>query len=117
MVNYNIITNTTIVCRVIKLIPITLMAIVGTIVGLSNGTLTTNFTTVVSDTVGSTSGALFAAVVATVFAYEGWIVATSINAELENPKRNLPIALVIGALIVVVAYVIRFSTFCTFSSS
>ena len=36
----------------------------------------------------------FAAIVATVFAYEGWIVATSINAELKNPKKNLPIALV-----------------------
>lgn len=93
---------------VIKLIPITLMAIVGTIAGFVNGTLTTNFTTVVTDAVGGASGALFAAVVATVFAYEGWIVATSINAELENPKRNLPIALVVGSLIVVAAYVLYY---------
>lgn len=93
---------------VIKLIPITLMAVVGTIVGLSNGTLTGNFTTVVSEAVGGTSGGLFAAIVATVFAYEGWIVATSINAELENPKRNLPIALVIGAFIVVIAYILYY---------
>ncbi len=90
---------------VIKLIPIFLMAVVGTIVGLSNGTLTENFTTVVTETVGGTSGGLFAAVVATVFAYEGWIVATSINAELKNPKKNLPLALVIGSFIVVIAYV------------
>jgi hypothetical protein len=76
---------------VIKLIPITLMAVVGTLVGLFNGTLTTNFTTVVSQAVGGTTGSgLFAAVVATVFAYEGWIVATSINAELKNAKKNLP---------------------------
>lgn len=93
---------------VIKLIPITLMAIVGTIVGFTNGTLTTNFTTVVNEAVGGTSSALFAAVVATVFAYEGWIVATSINAELENPKKNLPLALVIGSLIVVAAYVLYY---------
>jgi APA family basic amino acid/polyamine antiporter len=94
---------------VIKLIPVTLMAIIGTIVGLLNGTLTTNFTTVVSDAVGgTTSGGLFSAIVATVFAYEGWIVATSINAELKNPKKNLPIALVIGSLIVVAAYVFYF---------
>ena len=90
---------------IIKLIPIFLMAIVGTIVGLTNGTLTNNFTTVVSEAVGGTSGGLFAAIVATVFAYEGWIVATSINAELKNPKRNLPLALVIGSFIVVIAYV------------
>lgn len=93
---------------VIKLIPITLMAVVGTIYGLKNGILTENFTTVVAEATGGTSGGLFAAVVATVFAYEGWIVATSINAELKNPKRNLPIALVIGSLIVVTAYVLYY---------
>ncbi len=93
---------------VIKLIPITLMAVVGTIAGTINGTLPANFTTVVSEAVGGTSGGLFAAIVATVFAYEGWIVATSINAELKNPKKNLPIALVIGAFIVVVAYILYY---------
>ncbi len=92
----------------IKLIPIALMAIVGTIVGLFNGTLTHNFTNVVGEAVGGTGGGLFAAIVATVFAYEGWIVATSINAELKDPKKNLPIALVIGAFIVVVAYVLYY---------
>ncbi len=90
---------------VIKLIPIALMAIVGTAVGLLNGTLPQNFNTVVTEAIGGTGGGLFAAVVATVFAYEGWIVATSINAELKNAKKNLPIALVIGSLIVVAAYV------------
>jgi len=93
---------------VIKLIPIVLMAVVGTIVGLANGTLAGNFTTVVTEAVGGTKGGLFAAIVATVFAYEGWIVATAINAELENPKKNLPIALVIGAFIVVVAYILYY---------
>ena len=93
---------------VIKLIPITLMAIVGTIYGLKNGVLTENFTTVVEEATGGKSGGLFAAVVATVFAYEGWIVATSINAELKNPKRNLPIALAIGSIIVVTAYVLYY---------
>ena len=98
---------------VIKLIPITLMAIIGSIVGLFNGTLGENFTTTVPEAVleaagVSGSGGLFAAVVATVFAYEGWIVATSINAELKNPKKNLPIALVIGAGIVVGAYILYY---------
>ncbi len=93
---------------VIKLIPICLMAVIGTIVGLVNGTLTNNFTTVVSEAVGGNSGGLFAAIVATVFAYEGWIVATSINAELKNPKKNLPIALVVGSFIVVIAYVMYY---------
>ena len=90
----------------IKLIPIVLMAVVGTIVGAMNGTLSQNYTTVVTEAVGgSNSSGLFAAIVATVFAYEGWIVATSINAELKDPKKNLPLALVIGSIVVVVAYV------------
>ena len=45
-----------------------------------------------------------ASVVAVAFAYEGWIIATSINAELKDPKRTLPLALVIGAVIVVATY-------------
>jgi len=90
---------------VIKMIPIVLMAVVGTIVGFSNGTLTNNFGNVIEKLSEGTGSGLFAAVVATVFAYEGWIVATSINAELKNAKKNLPIALVFGAIIVVAAYV------------
>ena len=92
---------------VIKLIPICLMAIVGVIVGSVKGTLPENFATVIDTSKGGMAG-LFGGVVATVFAYEGWICATSINAELKNPKKNLPIALVVGAFIVVAAYVLYF---------
>ena len=93
----------------IKLIPLVLLAVVGTIVGTINGTLPQNFTEVVTTTVGGTNqSGLFAAIVATVFAYEGWIVATSINAELKNPKKNLPLALIIGAFIVVAIYVLYY---------
>lgn len=93
---------------VIKLIPLCLMAVVGTIVGISNGTLASNFTTVVEVVEGGNTGALFTAVVASIFAYEGWIIATSINAELKNAKRNLPIALVAGTLIIVAVYIFYF---------
>lgn len=93
---------------VIKLIPIFLMGVVGTAAGMINGTLANNFSTVVTEAVGGSSGGLFAAIVSTAFAYEGWIVATSINAELKNPKRNLPLALVFGSFVVVFAYVMYF---------
>jgi len=92
---------------VIKMIPICLMAVVGVIVGSAKGTLPENFAVVVDSSRGGAVG-LFGGIVATVFAYEGWIVATSINAELKNPKKNLPIALVIGAFVVVAAYVLYF---------
>jgi len=54
---------------VIKLIPICLMAVVGTVVGFTNGTLPQNFAGV-TEAVGGSGGGLFAAIVATVFAYE-----------------------------------------------
>lgn len=94
---------------VIKLIPITLMAVIGTSIGIANGTLTHNFVTTVAEPMGGSMGSgLFAAIVTTVFAYEGWIVATSISAELKNPQKNLPIALVAGSIIVVLCYVLYY---------
>lgn len=88
----------------IKLVPLFLMAIVGTIKGLTNGLLIKNFTTIVNEDISTSSG-LFKAVVATAFAYEGWICATSINAELKDAKKNLPKALVAGTLIIVAVYI------------
>lgn len=94
----------------IKLIPLLLMAVVGTIYGLSHdmtgapvdagaSMLTENFAT---GTGNYTT--LFGAVVATAFAYEGWILATSINSEIKNSKKNLPIALVLGGIIIIAVY-------------
>jgi APA family basic amino acid/polyamine antiporter len=90
----------------IKLIPLFLMAIIGTIVGLSTGMTIENFTTATAQI--NTGNALFTAVVATSFAYEGWIIATSINAELKDAKKNLPKALVIGSLIIIVTYILYY---------
>ena len=90
---------------VIKLIPLLVMAIIGTIAGLINGTTIEAFKTAGVTAEGGNMSALFAAVVATAFAYEGWIIATSINAELKDSKRNLPIALTIGSIIIVAVYI------------
>ncbi len=89
---------------VVKLIPLILMAVTGTVVGLKSGLTMENFQRV-ADTSVSAGGGLFASVVAVAFAYEGWIVATSINAEIKDSKRNLPKALIIGSLIVVAVYI------------
>lgn len=91
---------------VIKLIPLGLMAIFGIVVGLigPNHMLVSNFATA-SATQGGTSAPLLASVCATSFAYEGWIIATSINAELKDAKKNLPRALIIGGIIIIVTYI------------
>jgi len=92
---------------VIKMIPLVLMAVVGTVVGLTNGVLIQNFATAGTATVSADKG-LMQSVVAVAFAYEGWILATSINAELKDAKRNLPRALVLGAFVVVVTYILYY---------
>ena len=90
---------------VIKLIPLILMAVVGSIAGLFNGLTVEAFTTVATD-VGS--GGIFGAIVAFAFSYEGWIIATSINAEIKNSKKNLPRALIIGSIVVIAVYLAYF---------
>ena len=92
----------------IKLIPLLLMAIVGTIYGLTHNfageptsILASNFATSAGDL-----SPLFGAGVATAFAYEGWILATSINSEIKDSKKNLPIALVVGGIIIIAIYLI-----------
>jgi len=94
----------------IKMIPLALMAIIGTIKGLSSGLMVQNFTEVAipASELGGTGTILFTAVCATSFAYEGWIVATSINSELKDAKKNLPRALVIGTFIVMLTYVLYY---------
>ena len=90
----------------IKLIPLLLMAIFGTIYGLSHN-MAGEPTTILSSNFATGTGnysVLFGAVVATAFAYEGWILATSINSEIKDSKKNLPIALVLGGVIIIAIY-------------
>ncbi|MEA4942332.1 MAG: APC family permease [Oscillibacter sp.] len=92
---------------VIKMVPLLLMAVVGTVVGLSNGQMAQNFATISAGTVSAGEG-LMKSTVAVAFAYEGWILATSINAELKDAKKNLPRALVLGSFIVVATYILYY---------
>lgn len=87
---------------IIKLIPIFFIAIVGSIYGIINGNTKIAFESIGTLNVTKDFGG---AILATVFAYEGWVVATSINSELKNSKKNLPIALVVGSFIVVLCYI------------
>ena len=88
---------------IIKLTPIILMALVGSIIGMFNG----NGVAIFNETVQSSNTTnLLAGVCAFAFAYEGWISATTINSELKNPKRDLPLALVIGGIFCTVIYML-----------
>ena len=92
---------------VIKLIPLGLVAVVGMITGLVSGQTMASFReTAVAMTDGA--GGLAVATLATAFAYEGWIIATSINAELRNARQTLPKALLAGTITVVAVYMIYY---------
>ena len=91
----------------IKLVPLGVMAVGGIIYGIATGGLAHNFTTPAAG-VAVVDNPLLASVCATAFAYEGWIIATSINSELKNSKRNLPIALIAGCIIIISVYVLYF---------
>ena len=95
----------------IKLFIIFFIAIVGTFIGLFNGTLSENFSFIGAvDTAvdNGNDGGFVAALCCTEFAYEGWIIATSINSEIKDSKKNLPLALVIGAFIIMCTYVLYY---------
>lgn len=84
---------------VIKLIPLVFMAIGGLIYGLfsKDGFIVENFT---STSMFFGNEGFLGALCGTCFAYEGWIVATTISKELKDPKKTLPKALVIGTIVV-----------------
>ena len=88
---------------IIKMIPLAMMAVVGLIVGLVSGQLQENFVTN-AQVAAVSDNPLFASICATAFAYEGWIIATSINSEIKDSKKNLPKALIIGGLIIIATY-------------
>lgn len=92
---------------VIKLIPLGLMAVVGMIYGIISGTLQQNMVTT-AQVANVSDNPMFAAVCSTAFAYEGWIIATSVNSEIKDSKKNLPKALVLGGIVIVAVYILYY---------
>lgn len=91
---------------IIKLIPLALVAAVGCVSGLVSGQTFSSFANAAQNV--TSGGGLAVATLATAFAYEGWIIATSINAELKDAKKTLPKALFFGACLVVVIYMLYY---------
>lgn len=97
---------------VIKLIPIGVVAIIGLFAGLIVGGDAGILNAFKDSATGDANNAIVKnfgeAVKITAFAYEGWVCATAINAELKDSKRNLPKALVGGTIAVLVIYLIYY---------
>jgi APA family basic amino acid/polyamine antiporter len=90
---------------VIKLVPLLIIAIAGLIFGKPGELISesaTGFSAAASD-IG-----WIAAFAPIAFSFDGWIVATSICGEIKNSKKNLPLALTISPLVILLAYVCYF---------
>lgn len=98
---------------VIKLIPIAVIAIVGLfasfIVGDDFGIINA-----INNPADGFSLNFGEAVKKTAFAYEGWVCATAINAELKDSKKDLPRALVGGTIAILVFYIVYYVSLSAF---
>lgn len=55
-------------------------------------------------TVSHTTGNFGVAVLATLFAYDGWILVANLGGEIKNPQKLLPQAIILGISLVLIAY-------------
>jgi APA family basic amino acid/polyamine antiporter len=77
-------------------------AIVGVAFSFSGGTFH-NFSTSFSGATGGMSG-FMVALVAALWAYDGWNDLNMVSEEIEHPERNIPLALIVGVLLVAALY-------------
>ncbi|GAB6170461.1 APC family permease [Clostridium carnis] len=86
---------------VIKIIPLVLIAFAGLFFG-NPGTISPG------DVTAMKSVGWIAAIAPIAFSFDGWIISTSIGHEIKNCKRNLPKALIIAPLFILVIYILYF---------
>jgi APA family basic amino acid/polyamine antiporter len=84
---------------VIKMVPIIGLIVYGIFFGKSAALGET-----ITQAASTTGGSFGMAILATLFAYDGWVLVANIRGEMRNPKRDLPLSIVFGVSIVLVAY-------------
>jgi len=87
-----------VVFTIAKLIPIFAIIVFGFISGTVH-----DYTPMVGAT--STATGFGAAILGTLWAYSGWEAVCNVAGEVENPKKNLPKALIVGISVVMIAYI------------
>jgi APA family basic amino acid/polyamine antiporter len=90
-----------VIVTIVKVALIALIIVVGLTWGQGS---TSNWHTSVP-AVGGVSG-FFAALVAALWAYDGWNNVSMVSSEIQNPQRNLPLALIAGTLGVMAIYLL-----------
>lgn len=81
------------------------VALIGAIIAIGLTTPAASASNLATSTAASGGVAgFFAALVAALWAYDGWNNVAMVSSEIRNPERNLPRALILGTLAVVVIY-------------
>lgn len=93
--------NVQVVVTIVKVAAIAAIILVGLFSSVGS---VDHFSTAVKS-VGGASG-FFAALVAALWAYDGWNNVSMVASEVQNPQKNLPLALIIGTLAVMVIYML-----------
>lgn len=97
---------------IIKLIPLLVIAVAGLLFGNPGSSIANNV-----HGLGSSSASTFgwiSAFAPIAFSFDGWIVSTSICHEIKNSKRNLPLALTIAPIIILLIYISYFVGMASF---
>lgn len=89
----------------IKLIPLVAVAIFGIFFTPDQPFIPEGITVKSAQDVGI---AWIGALTAVAFAYDGWIVAAGITNDVKNPKKTMPLAFIIGPIVVLCAYLFYF---------
>ncbi|MBQ7408583.1 MAG: APC family permease [Clostridia bacterium] len=92
---------------IIKLIPIVVIAVAGLFASLFLGNDVGIINAFTSPAQNYTVN-FGEAIKKTAFAYEGWVCATAINAELKDSKRDLPRALTFGTIAILIFYIVYY---------
>lgn len=89
---------------IVKLIPLMLIAVLGLVFG--------NPGPVLAQSQSGFSSALGIGVLAAfgpiAFSFDGWVISTSVCHEIKNSKRNLPLALTVAPIVILIAYSLYF---------
>lgn len=90
---------------IVKLIPLIGIALIGLFYGAANPDIPQGVELIRRSNVGF---GWLAALAPIAFSYDGWIIATTISAEVKNPERNMTLALIMGPLVILGVYLMYF---------
>jgi len=90
------------IATIIKLLPLAIIAFAGLMFGQTEGI------SLASMTEGIGSSGWISAIAPIAFSFDGWTVSTSIGHEVRDSKRNLPKALIISPIFILIIYILYF---------